>query len=559
MTRFFPRRFSLKLAGSFCAAALLWQSFSCRSNGAPSIYAPAPPLKNDEALTASREIRDILVDGLAIWVATPGGVLRIEESVTKKFTTRDGLPTNEVRTLEKTGDKDSSIMALTPRGAVRFDGMRWQPAEAKGKARPAALTAETSWRGGVVEASIGALTWEKNGKKQPIPWPASPGSHVSALLPRGDGDKALLWAALFGDGLWTYDGRQWSRPAPGFAQAAPAKETISLAEQDGHLIIGTRRDGLWRETEGQWVSLGGDLRNEPFDHNVQAMQPFKGALYSSTLEDGLQVRAGDGWHHVLAEMSSNAPRQLVEFGGELFVRHGGGKVDKFDGRAWTKDNFAKLPRKKVLAIGGDKRTLYLGQWGGWSEWDGRTLTHHLNLPELQGIPPMALLADDKTLWFATQSRGIAEVERATGKIRWHDERLGLPDDWVTCLYKIKDQMFAGTFVGGLALWDGKQWQATPEIKDENVTALDSDGAGGLYIATRHGVWQRTADGKMAPLRQRVPWVESEAQALYSSPDGLWVGTRTGIFFVKETLADTANGKQTTKVTELAGKSAIQIP
>jgi len=156
----------------------------------------------------------------------------------------------------------------------------------------------------------------------------------------------------------------------------------------------------------------------------------------------------------------------------------------------------------------------------------------LNVPELQGLPPMALWPDGDTLWFATQSRGIAEIERATDKIRWHDERLGLPDDWITCLLKNGEAIFAGTFVGGLARWDNEKWHAVPELDGENVTALENDGKGGIFIATRHGVWQRGADGKMSPLHEHAPWLESEAQSLLKVPEGLWIGTRTGIFWLE---------------------------
>ena len=520
---------TVRVWGWLCAALVAWQGLSCRGAlVAPPLYSAAPAPANDEVCTAAREIGALLVDGQHVWAATPGGVLRVSESAQTKFTTQDGLPTHEIRALRKV---DGDILALTPRGAARFNGARWQPSHLVSQPHfPVGVTAQTAWRGGMVRATVGNIVFEKNGKRQVLPWPDSKGSHVSAMLSRSAGGE--LWTAFFGDGLWIFDSKKWRRPRqPLIADSAAARETTAMAERNGHLVIGTRRGGVWRAEDDQFFPFDVPDKDEPFDHNAQAMATFRGALFVSTLEDGLSVRAGDGWQHVEAEMSSNAPRQLVEFGGALWVRHGGGAVDKCDGQAWTQNAFPVLPRKKVFALGGDDRRLYLGQWGGWSEWDGKTFTHHLNVPELQGLPPMALLPDGDRLWFATQSRGIAEVERATNKIRWHDERLGLPDDWITCLLKNGDEIFAGTFVGGLARWNGAKWEALPELAGENVTALENDGQGGIFIATRHGVWQRATDGKLSLLREHAPWLESEAQSLLKVPEGLWIGTRTGIFFL----------------------------
>jgi ligand-binding sensor domain-containing protein len=225
---------------------------------------------------------------------------------------------------------------------------------------------------------------------------------------------------------------------------------------------------------------------------------------------------------------------MVEFKGVLYARHGGGKVDRFDGTRWSRHVFSWLPRKKAMTIAADEKRLTVAQWGGWSEYDGENWKHYLNLPELQGLPIMALHPDGSTLWIGTQSRGIGEYSYTTGKLRWHDERHGLPDDWITCIARVGSTLYAGTFVGGLAWWDGKQWATVPELKGENVTALESDGTGGLFIATRNGVWHRSARGVLQRLNNEAQFLDTEAQTLCKVPEGLWVGTRTGLYYVKAT-------------------------
>jgi len=221
----------------------------------------------------------------------------------------------------------------------------------------------------------------------------------------------------------------------------------------------------------------------------------------------------------------------VEFLDRLYLRHGNGKVDRFGGDRWDKNVLAALPRKQVSTIVVDQGHLYAGQWGGWSEFDGQSWTHHLNIPELQGVPITALLPGQNSLWIGTQGKGLAEWNRSTGQITWHDERRGVPDDWVTCLAQVGDKVFAGTFVGGLAWFDGSRWNDIDRLRGENVTGLDVDGTGRLSVATRTGVWLLRPDQSIERLNR--PFLDSEVQSIQPQEKGLWVGTRTGLFFIAQ--------------------------
>ena len=70
---------------------------------------------------------------------------------------------------------------------------------------------------------------------------------------------------------------------------------------------------------------------------------------------------------------------------------------------------------------------------------------------------LALQADD--VWIGTQSRGLAKWTRATGELRFFDERDGLKDDWITALYIQGARVWAGTFVGGLHVYQNGKWRA----------------------------------------------------------------------------------------------------
>lgn len=419
-----------------------------------------------------------------------------------------------------------------------------------------AVAPVVSWRGQRVVATLEGLRLGSGKTSRLVGLPPSLGTHISALSVHG----AMLWAAMFGDGLWEYDGKKWRALNIGLPLAA--REITAMAEDEKHRVlwIGTRREGVWRgeEREKTWTQHEQD--DEPFNHNAQALLGFGGEMLMTTLEDGLVARGDKGWRHMaggapdapheysyagdkgargqtphdskrMVDLSSVAPRQMIAWHGALYVRHGGGQVDRCKGKVWTRDVFSSLPRKKVFAIAADTDAIYAAQWGGWSEWNGRSWRHFFHVPGLQGLPIMNLCADGDTLWIGTQSRGIARYSHRDNTLRWHDERIGLPDDWITALQKIGDTLYAGTFVGGLARFDGKNWTTSPELKGENVTALEPDHRGGLYIATRNGVWHRSQDGVMRRLSDRASFLDSEAQTLCLVSGGLWIGTRTGLFFL----------------------------
>ncbi len=567
-------------AAAACGAAAFSGCALVAASPGPDAFSPT----EDAVFTATRQVTSLVVeaDG-TLWAGTTGGVLRRRpDGAWRKWTRRDGLPSHETRVAIQNG----CVMVATPRGVAAWRGEQWLL-----KSRDAQVwnqhKTQAMWRGELALARIDGLSLGHGKAARLVALPASSGTHISALLVPRMKDiatskaasapdasaktvrDAKLWAALFGDGLWELsDKGAWQHLDIGLP--AEAREITALAADAKHglLWVGTRRAGVWRGElkTRQWTQFL--QSDEPFDHNVQSLALFRGELMMSTLEDGLTMRGGAGWHHLSSaeragalragrnaeeespnstlhaarpalSLSSVAPRQMVEFGGKLLLRHGNGKVDRFDGETWTRDVWARLPRPQVFSLAADRDRVYIGKWGGWSEWDGAQWTHFLRLPELQGLVVVALCADGDTLWIGTQSRGLAEYSHKTGALRWHDERHGLPDDWITCLQKVGDTLYAGTFVGGLARLDpakgneaGARWTTASELQGENVTALEVDGKGGLYAATRNGVWHQAASGAPIKMNEQATWLDSEVQALCATPRGLWIGARTGLSFVR---------------------------
>ena len=469
---------------------------------------PSVEPEHNAVFSSTREVRSLTWNGKTLWAATAGGVLRFENETWTKWTRASGLPANE----SFEASPDGTIRF--PTSQARFDGAKWTIQSAPPFAKPAL---EATWRGQTVRASLDGL--ELSGKTFALPFGSS-GTHISAMLPIQND----LEVAIYGDGLYHFDGVKWTRDQTNVPEAA--REVTSLAGNAQTLWIGTRREGIWRRENGKWTQFVQD--GEPFAHNVQFLTRFRGVLWASTLDDGLIYRSGAKWRHVAPpELSSSAPRQGFVWKNALYVRYGTGVVDSFDGQKWTQNALKTIPRPGIYALGGDANRLVASGWGGFADWDGKSWTPHYHLPQLKGVPVLGVLVDGDDVWLATQSRGAGRWNRKSGVFDWFDERAGLPDDWITTIAKIGDKIYAGTFVGGLARFDGDKWFSFPELKGENVTSLCASPEGSVLAATRHGVFE--VRGNTAQ-KVEFDWLDSEAQALLSDEGGVWIGARTSLNF-----------------------------
>ncbi len=498
-----------------------------------AICAAASAVPHDAAVfTSTRHVTCIaLADNGDVWVGTTGGILRYHDGAWTKFTRGDGLPGHEVRSLSCSAAR---VAAVFPDAAAEWDGRRWRTLSLPQSAASASLltnlpgadqlgraTTAVEWQGNPCVATLHGLHIWKRSRWIHHPLPESAGSHISAMC---DSGKMLL-AAMFGDGIWRFDGSRWARFEP--ALPHQAREIAALAAREGELWVGTRREGVWTFANGRWTQhLQPD---ELVSHNIYALALFRDNLFASTMDDGLLARTSDRWQRLEAPtLSSNSPRQMAVFQDALYLRHSNGKVDRYDGTQWQLDVFADLPRRWVSSIAADERRIYAAVWGGWSEWDGARWTHHLDLPDLQGEPTTALLPEGERLWIATQRRGLAEFDLRTGQLAWHDERHGLPDDWVTALMHSHGRLFAGTFSGGLAVQAAQaRWETVSDLRNYSITALCADSTGTLWAGTRNGPWRLQPGGSW----QRINDVDQEVQALCADKRGLWVGCRTALYFL----------------------------
>ncbi len=215
-------------AGRWFAAAVgvlllfgIWRHRTAPRSTVPSVTPAA-----DAVFTSTRYTTCLLIapDG-ELWAGTLGGILRRRVNGTwQKFTRMDGLPANEVRGLEW---RNGAIVATFPTSSMVWRNGNWQPTTPEERAQtPFPLPDQTCaavWQGRNYAATLAGLRVQAGNKWHTLPQPPSSGTHITALLPQND----LLLAALFGEGLWEWNGQDWQRVNIGLPTGA--REITALA------------------------------------------------------------------------------------------------------------------------------------------------------------------------------------------------------------------------------------------------------------------------------------------------------------------------------------------
>lgn len=540
---------SSKVKGAGLGVVLsAWLLVGCRSD------APAPktvPMPSESVLlTATGNIRALAVDGAGrLWAATGGGALCWPPGAAapRCWTTADGLPGNDVRAIRPAAQgvevettaglsllEGATASAVHNGWTVSVKGLRQgenliplpAPLAALGAVTAIAQTPDSLYLATSLDL------WRRtDGRwtRVSLP-PESAASHVSALCAqKGQG----VVAGLYGDGIYRLDGSRWTH-LPG--QPAACRSVVALADAPDGLAVGTRADGVWQCA----VNRGGEQwrsRPDPTSlpaGDIQTLAAFGGSLWAGTLDAGLlQYDGARVRHWTRADgLSADSPRGLAAFGGKLYVRYATGQTDCFDGAAWraafTKDD---LPRPQVYSLAADAGHLYLGGWASWASTDGQTWERHFHDPELADQVVTAIApAPDGSVWLGTQKQGL--LHYAQGRYTRFQESQGLTDDWITCLGLHGTRVCAGTYTGGLLEKQGERFvmRLNPQKFAIRTIAFAPD-TGRILAATPVGTYEETAAAGWT-LLPAGPSGGLETQALLPTPQGTWVGGRTGLAFLR---------------------------
>jgi len=369
-----------------------------------------------------------------------------------------------------------------------------------------------SYQGSRLDRATPALP-SPSGETQTLPDlpPGSRATHVSAYA----SSRGIEILAAYDEGLWERQGGPWQRIA------APGLERVrALAVSDGRIATAIEAGEIWTRHQNRWQKFA--TPTGPVG-SIYGLATYHGNLFAASFEHGISEKQGDAWSRVMPPVISTPhPRECVVFRDQLYARYSTGEVDRFDGKTWTKNVFPWLLRGGATCLFASKTGLWVGQYGGYSRFDGTRWTHDLKRPELRNAVTTALFADGKTLWLGTQDRGLFRI---TGiEIRQFDQRQGLGDDWVRHIYARGNNVFVGLFRTGAYRRDGNQFiRIMPVVRNESTGILPW-GKSAMVLSSREGLYtfdrgtsKRIATGDY-----------SEIQSITKAGTDLWLGLPTGI-------------------------------
>lgn len=419
----------------------------------------------------------------SIWAGTSGGLIEWKpEKDPRVWTRADGLPGLRIRHVFKARE---GIQVLAD-GAAILRGKRFEPMT-KPSASPMWTFREMA---------------------------GLPGPPIA----RAKLDSTWVWAVPKA-GLFTLEQGKASPVLP----SPPTLALTSVAAHGSELYVGTAEQGVLRRSGGKWTPL-------PLPHcalrgpDATALLPIGGELWIAPREGPCFQLDNPQPKHTAAPW-----RSAVTWNGQKLVRRADGRLVTIDAHGKEARSALILPRVNANAVCVERGTLFVAQPGGWSEFaPGEPPRNRFEIPELQGAPTTAILADEQRIAIGTQDRGLILVDRSTGRVRHLHEAHGLTDDWITALAPDDQGLLIGTFVGGLVRWDGERVTQVG-LPGGCITRLLKDGEQ-TWVGSLAGVYAWESGSLTSPAWGKQ--IEPDVTDIAVHDGRLWIAAGGALFEIR---------------------------
>jgi hypothetical protein len=355
----------------------------------------------------------------------------------------------------------------------------------------------------------------------------SPASHVSALLCIGK----VVYAGLYGDGLYKLQNRIWTRIELGLS----CRYITCLAARAGELVVGTEDHGaICCDPVGHYAAEVRRLTCPGLPNaDIESIAEWGGYLWLASFDHGimrLPCDKTDGKQIAVYSAIKN-PRELIPARGALYCRDADSKLYAYNGVAWRESNLAHLlPRRDVYCCFVSGGQFYIGGWGGWACVTKSRTECHFTDANLAGQVVTCIVAHGTKVWIGTQGKGLLCWDH--GSYTEYHEAAGLTDDWVTAISCYGSQTLVGTYTGGALMLRNGRFTQVLKANGYDVRSIVVSGDGIAYAATPIGTYDCLPGGSQAWRLLRPDLCGGpEAQCLFTTRHGIWIGGRTSISWV----------------------------
>jgi len=437
-----------------------------------------------------------------LWIGTQHGLFRYDGAHFIGFDLDSGLPSARIESLHETPDR--TLWAGTSAGLARREGARFvavnvgTPVDITGRSEITSDPSNTLY----VATSVGLLIGKREGAAYSFhraPAPAGGEGRVHGLHYAPDG---ILWFGC---------GRGICRMESG--RVVALQEAAGVPEDRWDAIL-TDRDGtLWARSSTRLLKRPrGAARFEPDELDIPDNSDFAalslgsgGELFVPT-DLGFMIRAHGSWRQIAKAqgLPSNSTSSVL--------------MDR-EGSIWV----------GLLGLG-VTRSLGFEQWENWTSAEG------LSSDTIWGMKRD--LAGD--LWVGTDY-GLNRLHISSdGHATWRawTERDGLNGNKVRYVATAKDGViWTGSSPGGVTRLDPKtgaiaRYGLREGLTNDRITALRLDGRGGIWVATRGGLFHGAQRGRTMhfdPAQlQAADGNEIFYDALNDSHGHSWIGGSRGM-------------------------------
>ncbi|MBK9376160.1 MAG: hypothetical protein IPN03_21160 [Holophagales bacterium] len=463
-----------------------------------------------------------------VWVATSGaGLLRFRGKEKTAFTTADGLPSNDLRSIcrDRAGDL---WVGTSGKGVFRMrNGMITVVDTSKGLSSDVVRSVAPHADGGiwVGTAGGGLLTVRDSGRVEVSRVRGLPTEQVSALHVDRDG---TLWVGTWGSGV--------ARVRDGRVDLLSSKNGLSNdqiwslgSDREGNVWIGTWVGGLNRLTDGKFLPLGVP-EGLSSDNTRAVLQTRDGALWIATAGGGLNrvengvvtvLGAGDGFGtDEISSLSESADGSL------LVGTYTSGAFRVSGRRATPLVREGRLPSEDVRGL---LEARDGSVWVGTSGGAQRVTAGRLG-PAFPGEPAplrrvIGFLEDRAgTIWIATHE-GLFAWE--AGHLVKRTTAEGLANNRVLTLHEdLEGVLWIGTAGGLTRFMNGRleSLTASDSLLDDTILGIVDDAIGDLWLTSNRGlsrVHKADIDSFFSGRTTKVPFTA------YGTSDGLRSPTFAG--------------------------------